>query len=54
MLAIDGRLGHQKADSTELTRYAVERARTGIAAATASSQTAATGAALMPLKKARP
>ena len=34
MLAIDGRLRHQKADSEELTRYAVDRVRTGIAAAT--------------------
>jgi AcrR family transcriptional regulator len=31
MLAIDGQLTHQNADAEELTRYAVERIRTGIA-----------------------
>jgi AcrR family transcriptional regulator len=36
MLAIDGRLQHQNADVEELTRYAVERVRTGIAATTGS------------------
>jgi AcrR family transcriptional regulator len=30
MLAIDGRLSHQGADAEELTRFAVERVRTGI------------------------
>jgi AcrR family transcriptional regulator len=52
MLAIDGRLGHQKADSMELTRYAVERVRTGIAAATTSASTRDAGAAGTPLQKA--
>jgi AcrR family transcriptional regulator len=37
MLAIDGRLQHQHADAEELTRYAVDRVRTGITAATAAS-----------------
>jgi hypothetical protein len=35
MLAIDGRLSHQRADVDELTHYAVERVQTGIAKAIA-------------------
>jgi hypothetical protein len=31
MLAIDGRLEHQNADVAELTRYNIDRTRTGIA-----------------------
>jgi AcrR family transcriptional regulator len=36
MLAIDGRLRHQNADPDELTRYAVDRVRTGISALAAA------------------